>query len=141
MRWQREGMYASEKGAESLAMYQEARIRHLHATLDKYLQSNQDSRPDIIQLPEYTVQSIIDTVRWLGFDWAQIGQARGSAEPYQASDYFDFMYRAAEGLIEASAHDIIAEGAEMAGSRFRRQPRLVDDFEYSVEVAEPRAIV
>ena len=38
MRWQREGMYASEKGAESLAMYQEARIRHLHATLDKYLQ-------------------------------------------------------------------------------------------------------
>jgi len=37
MRWQREGMYASEKGAESLAMYQEARIRHLHATLDKYL--------------------------------------------------------------------------------------------------------
>lgn len=37
MRWQREGMYASEKGAESLAMYQEARIRHLHTTLDKYL--------------------------------------------------------------------------------------------------------
>ncbi|MFZ9628993.1 MAG: ABC transporter substrate-binding protein [Ilumatobacteraceae bacterium] len=31
------------------------------ATLDKYLQSNQDSRPDVIQLPEYTVQSIIDT--------------------------------------------------------------------------------
>lgn len=29
--------------------------------LDKYLQSNQESRPDIIQLPEYTVQSIIDT--------------------------------------------------------------------------------
>jgi phenylpropionate dioxygenase-like ring-hydroxylating dioxygenase large terminal subunit len=38
MRWQREGMYASEKGAESLALYQEARIRHLHSTLDKYLQ-------------------------------------------------------------------------------------------------------
>ncbi|MFM8310756.1 MAG: ABC transporter substrate-binding protein [Ilumatobacteraceae bacterium] len=29
--------------------------------LDKYLQSNQESRPDVIQLPEYTVQSIIDT--------------------------------------------------------------------------------
>jgi glutaminyl-tRNA synthetase len=47
------------------------------------------------------VNSIIDAVRWLGFDWAQTGQARGSAAPYQASDYFDFMYRAAEHLIEA----------------------------------------
>ena len=47
------------------------------------------------------VDSIIDAVRWLGFDWAQLGQERGSATPYQASDYFDFMYRAAEALIEA----------------------------------------
>lgn len=37
MRWQREGMYASEKGAETLSLYQESRIRHLHRTLDKYL--------------------------------------------------------------------------------------------------------
>jgi glutaminyl-tRNA synthetase len=47
------------------------------------------------------VRSIIDAVQWLGFDWAQIGQAPGSATPYQASDYFGFMYRAAEYLIEA----------------------------------------
>jgi len=47
------------------------------------------------------VNSIIDAVKWLGFDWAQLGQAPGSAAPYQASDYFDFMYRAAEALIEA----------------------------------------
>ncbi len=47
------------------------------------------------------VNSIIDAVKWLGFDWAQIGQAPGSAAPYQASDYFGFMYRAAECLIEA----------------------------------------
>ena len=47
------------------------------------------------------VNSIIDSVRWLGFDWVQIGQAAGTAAPYQASDYFDFMYRAAEHLIEA----------------------------------------
>ncbi|MDT0137867.1 glutamine--tRNA ligase/YqeY domain fusion protein [Acidovorax sp. PRC11] len=46
------------------------------------------------------VDGIIDAVRWLGFDWTQIGQAPGSAAPYQASDYFDFMYRAAEYLIE-----------------------------------------
>ncbi|RFO97760.1 glutamine--tRNA ligase [Rhodoferax lacus] len=47
------------------------------------------------------VNSIIDSVRWLGFDWVQIGQAAGTAAPYQASDYFGFMYRAAEHLIEA----------------------------------------
>ena len=47
------------------------------------------------------VRSIIDAVQWLGFDWAQIGQAPGSATPYQASDYFGFMYHAAEYLIEA----------------------------------------
>jgi hypothetical protein len=38
MRWQREGMYASEKGAQTLSIYQESRIRHVHQTLDKYLQ-------------------------------------------------------------------------------------------------------
>jgi hypothetical protein len=37
MRWQREGMYASEKGAATLSIYQESRIRHVHQTLDKYL--------------------------------------------------------------------------------------------------------
>ena len=47
------------------------------------------------------VHSIIDAVTWLGFDWAQLGHTPGSAAPYQASDYFDFMYRAAEHLIEA----------------------------------------
>jgi glutaminyl-tRNA synthetase len=46
------------------------------------------------------VDSIIDAVKWLGFDWAQLGEVPGSAAPYQASDYFDFMYRSAECLIE-----------------------------------------
>ncbi len=46
---------------------------------------------------EEYVNSIKESVKWLGFDW------NGSAEaaPYQASDYFGFMYRAAEYLIEA----------------------------------------
>ncbi len=39
----------------------------------------------------------MNSVRWLGFEWN--GSTR--AKPYQASDYFDFMYRAAEYLIEA----------------------------------------
>jgi glutaminyl-tRNA synthetase len=43
------------------------------------------------------VNSIIDAVQWLGFSWSQ----RGNDKAYQASDYFDFMYRAAEALIEA----------------------------------------
>jgi glutaminyl-tRNA synthetase len=38
------------------------------------------------------VDAIIDAVRWLGFDFGT---------PLFASDYFDFMYRAAEHLIEA----------------------------------------
>jgi hypothetical protein len=37
MRWQNEGMHASHKAAETLSSYQEARIRRLHETLDKYV--------------------------------------------------------------------------------------------------------
>ena len=58
------------------------------------------------------VNSIIDAVKWLGFDWAQLGQAPGSAPPYQASDYFDFMYRAAEALIEAGHAYVDEQSAE-----------------------------
>ena len=43
------------------------------------------------------VNSILDAVQWLGFGW----QANGTSHLYQASDYFGFMYRAAEYLIEA----------------------------------------
>ena len=39
------------------------------------------------------VDSIVSAVRWLGFDWKD--------HLYYASDYFDFMYHAAECLIEA----------------------------------------
>jgi len=43
------------------------------------------------------VNSILDAVQWLGFDW----HANGQSHLFQASDYFDFMYRAGEYLIEA----------------------------------------
>ncbi len=43
------------------------------------------------------VNSILDAVQWLGFGW----EANGQNHLFQASDYFDFMYRAAEYLIEA----------------------------------------
>ena len=58
------------------------------------------------------VNSIIDAVKWLGFDWAQIGHAPGSDPAYQASDYFDFMYRAAEALIEAGHAYVDEQSAE-----------------------------
>ena len=43
------------------------------------------------------VDSILDSVKWLGFGW----QANGTDHLYYASNYFDFMCRAAEALIGA----------------------------------------
>ena len=43
------------------------------------------------------VNAIIDTVKWLGFDW----NGAPDATPFEASSYFDFMYRAAEYLVTA----------------------------------------
>jgi len=54
------------------------------------------------------VNSIIDAVKWLGFSWSQ----PGNDAPYQASDYFDFMYRAAEHLIEAGHAYVDEQTAE-----------------------------
>jgi glutaminyl-tRNA synthetase len=60
------------------------------------------------------VDAIVDAVHWLGFDWhapspALAGESTDPARPdgatsshlYFASDYFDFMYRAAEALVKA----------------------------------------
>jgi len=41
------------------------------------------------------VDAIVEMVRWLGWSW----QAFGTGHLYHASDYFDFMFRAAERLI------------------------------------------
>ncbi len=40
MRMQREGMYASGKGAQTLSLYQESRIRHFHKTLGEYVEGD-----------------------------------------------------------------------------------------------------
>jgi glutaminyl-tRNA synthetase len=50
------------------------------------------------------VESIKDSVQWLGFGW----DAFGASHLYFASDYFDFMYRAAESLI-CAGHAYIDE--------------------------------
>lgn len=51
--------------------------------------------------PEKEEQEYVDAIRemvsWLGWDWNQ----SGTSHLFYASNYFDFMYRAAEHLIEA----------------------------------------
>jgi glutaminyl-tRNA synthetase len=50
------------------------------------------------------VDGILESVRWLGFSW----DANGTSHLYHASDYFDFMNRAAEALI-AAGHAYVDE--------------------------------
>ena len=50
------------------------------------------------------VNSIIDSVRWLGFDFGP--------EPLYASDYFDFMYKAAEYLISTGHAYVDSQSAD-----------------------------
>jgi glutaminyl-tRNA synthetase len=50
------------------------------------------------------VDSIIDSVKWLGFDFG--------AEALYASDYFDFMYRAAEYLVQAGHAYVDSQSAD-----------------------------
>ncbi len=60
------------------------------------------------------VDAILDAVHWLGFDWA----ANGVEHLYYASNYFDFMYRAAEALIEAGHAYVDEQSADqMRASR------------------------
>ena len=54
------------------------------------------------------VDSIIDAVQWLGWSWHNFGQNN----QYFASDYFDFMYRAAEALISADLAYVDEQNAE-----------------------------
>ena len=60
------------------------------------------------------VDAILDEVHWLGFDWT----ANGIEHLYYASNYFDFMYRAAEALISAGHAYVDEQSAdEMRASR------------------------
>ncbi|MDB5801520.1 MAG: glnS [Rhodocyclales bacterium] len=54
------------------------------------------------------VDAILDTVHWLGFDWT----ANGEEYLFHASDYFDFMYRAAEHLITSGNAYVDQQTAE-----------------------------
>jgi glutaminyl-tRNA synthetase len=54
------------------------------------------------------VDAIVDAVHWLGFSW----DANATSHLYYASNYFDFMYRAAEYLIEAGLAYVDEQTAE-----------------------------
>ena len=58
------------------------------------------------------VDAIIEAVHWLGFDWT-VG---GTSHLYYASDYFDFMHRAAVALIGAG----LAYVDEQSGDDMRK---------------------
>ena len=54
------------------------------------------------------VDSIVDMVKWLGFSW----DAFGKSHLYYASNYFDWMYAAAEALISAGLAYVDEQSAE-----------------------------
>ena len=60
------------------------------------------------------VDTILDSVRWLGFNWEQAGQSH----LHYASDYFDQLYTMAEYLITAGHAYVDSQSAEeMAANR------------------------
>ena len=64
------------------------------------------------------VDAIVDAVHWLGFDWQPDPRTATRSHLYYASDYFDFMYRAAEALIEAGHAYVDEQSAdEMRANR------------------------
>ena len=60
------------------------------------------------------VDTILDSVKWLGFDWTQ----NGTEHLYYASDYFDRLYAMAQYLISAGHAYVDSQSAEqMAANR------------------------
>ncbi len=54
------------------------------------------------------VDAIIEAVHWLGFDW----NVNGVSHLFYASHYFDFMYRAAEALVQAGLAYVDEQSAD-----------------------------
>jgi glutaminyl-tRNA synthetase len=64
------------------------------------------------------VDAIKEAVTWLGFDWNVAGPGGNTSHLYYASDYFDFMYRAAEALVGAGLAYVDEQSAdEMRSTR------------------------
>jgi len=64
------------------------------------------------------VDSILDAVRWLGFNWAVKPDEAGGDHLYYASNYFDLLYEFAEYLIETGHAYVDQQSAdEMRAAR------------------------
>jgi glutaminyl-tRNA synthetase len=64
------------------------------------------------------VDTIIDSVEWLGFSWQQPGPDGAVSHLYYASDYFDRLYQMAEYLVTAGFAYVDSQSAEaMAAGR------------------------
>ncbi|MET3105332.1 glutaminyl-tRNA synthetase [Oxalobacteraceae bacterium GrIS 2.11] len=64
------------------------------------------------------VDTIMDSVHWLGFDWKQKNESSADQHLHYASDYFDQLYAMAEYLIQAGYAYIDSQSAEdMAANR------------------------
>jgi glutaminyl-tRNA synthetase len=64
------------------------------------------------------VDTILDSVKWLGFDWEQQDGAQRTSHLYYASDYFEQLYRMAEYLIESGHAYVDSQSADdMARNR------------------------
>jgi len=58
------------------------------------------------------VDGILDSVRWLGFDWTHTSSSGAESNLYHASDYFEDMYRFAEHLIATGYAYVDEQSAE-----------------------------
>ena len=64
------------------------------------------------------VDTIIDSVKWLGFSWEQPGEQGAQSYLHYASDYFDQLYAMAEYLVTAGFAYVDSQSAdEMAARR------------------------
>jgi glutaminyl-tRNA synthetase len=58
------------------------------------------------------VDAIQESVQWLGFEWISDVSGTPTSHLYYASDYFDFMYRAAEALVTAGRAYVDEQSAD-----------------------------
>ena len=78
------------------------------------------------------VDSILEAVHWLGFDW----HANGADHLYYASDYFDFMYECAEYLITSGNAYVDRQSAEQI--RASRGTLTEAGSQVPIAIAHPR---
>ena len=78
---------------------------------DGYCHMRFDDTNPVKEDQEY-VDSILDAVRWLGFDWQHTGATGTEQNLYYASDYFERLYQMAEYLVGAGHAYVDSQSAD-----------------------------